>query len=355
MTVTLKNCVTILNCVIIVLVQSLSVAPTGHKPHCYCCIKSTSWWPAQPQMFPILVVITVIRVIGLPIKLLDCHQHQKDSKTDAQPRKHFPLVRRPVNVWGVPPSFKPSPRISGALGHLARWHLFSRDNNSNRSAPTLLIMTSELPLYPREIQNLRGAAMATVKLTYLNFKGRAELLRYILAQASVEYEDIRIEPEKWAEAMAGKLLFKLWPWSPASYSAGTEFGIPVLEFEGTVLKSNEVIAKFLAEKYSKWIGSVTPQALCTLLKNRLQRINSRWNTSSCWHCCYHWNNLEQDVENVLGERWSKKGEHEPSKPSNFNTESYRQNTWKNWWRITCQQRWRNWKGKQLWITQRRGG
>lgn len=31
------------------------------------------------------------------------------------------------------------------------------------------------------------------------------MLRYILAQACVEYEDNRIEPEKWAEAMPGKL------------------------------------------------------------------------------------------------------------------------------------------------------
>lgn len=34
-------------------------------------------------------------------------------------------------------------------------------------------------------------------------------------------------------------------------SAGTEFGIPVLEFEGVVIQRNAEIAKFLAEKYSK--------------------------------------------------------------------------------------------------------
>lgn len=46
--------------------------------------------------------------------------------------------------------------------------------------------------------------MATVKLTYLDFKGRAELLRFILAQAGVDFEDIRIKPDKWAEKMPGK-------------------------------------------------------------------------------------------------------------------------------------------------------
>lgn len=45
---------------------------------------------------------------------------------------------------------------------------------------------------------------ATTKLTYLNYRGRAELIRFILAQAAVDYEDNRIEPEKWAEVMQGK-------------------------------------------------------------------------------------------------------------------------------------------------------
>lgn len=97
--------------------------------------------------------------------------------------------------------------------------------------------------------------MASIRLTYLNYKGRAELLRYILAQASVEYEDNRIEPGKWAELMPGKssnsgssaaaaMTMKL-------IYAGSEFGIPVLEIDGNIVKSNKEIAKFLAEKYSK--------------------------------------------------------------------------------------------------------
>lgn len=46
--------------------------------------------------------------------------------------------------------------------------------------------------------------MAAIKLTYLNFRGRAELLRFMLAQAGVEFTDNRIETEKWAEEMPGK-------------------------------------------------------------------------------------------------------------------------------------------------------
>ena len=48
--------------------------------------------------------------------------------------------------------------------------------------------------------------MATIKLTYLVYKGRAELLRFILSQAGVDFEDKRIKPEKWAEEMPGKPL-----------------------------------------------------------------------------------------------------------------------------------------------------
>ena len=39
--------------------------------------------------------------------------------------------------------------------------------------------------------------MSTYKLTYFNFRGRAEIIRYILAQAEVEYEDLRISFEEW--------------------------------------------------------------------------------------------------------------------------------------------------------------
>ena len=35
------------------------------------------------------------------------------------------------------------------------------------------------------------------RLTYLNYKGRAELIRFILAYAEVDFEDCRIEPEEW--------------------------------------------------------------------------------------------------------------------------------------------------------------
>ena len=39
--------------------------------------------------------------------------------------------------------------------------------------------------------------MGKLKLTYFNTRGRAETARLILAQAGVDYEDIRIEKADW--------------------------------------------------------------------------------------------------------------------------------------------------------------
>lgn len=46
-------------------------------------------------------------------------------------------------------------------------------------------------------------SMATIKLTYLNYRGRAELIRFILSQAGIKFDDIRLAPEKWSEIRPG--------------------------------------------------------------------------------------------------------------------------------------------------------
>ena len=43
-----------------------------------------------------------------------------------------------------------------------------------------------------------------IKLSYFNFKARAELSRLILAQAGVDYEDFRIEMADWPNHKASK-------------------------------------------------------------------------------------------------------------------------------------------------------
>ena len=75
--------------------------------------------------------------------------------------------------------------------------------------------------------------MATYKLTYFNAMGRAELARYIFAQAGQQYEDKRVTGEEFAEMKPN-----LWTGS-----------IPVLEVDGKPLSGSRSIARFLAERF----------------------------------------------------------------------------------------------------------
>lgn len=75
--------------------------------------------------------------------------------------------------------------------------------------------------------------MPTYKLTYFNLRGRAELIRWIFVQASVEYEDIRITKEQWAEMK----------------STTPNGSIPILEVDGKVLAGSGPIARYVAEQH----------------------------------------------------------------------------------------------------------
>ena len=75
--------------------------------------------------------------------------------------------------------------------------------------------------------------MATYKLTYFNVKGRAEISRFIFAQAGVTYEDKRITHEEWPA---------LKPNVPAGQ-------LPMLEVDGVALIGSRPIARFLAERF----------------------------------------------------------------------------------------------------------
>ncbi|CAI8028451.1 Glutathione S-transferase 1 (Fragment) [Geodia barretti] len=75
--------------------------------------------------------------------------------------------------------------------------------------------------------------MSQYKLTYFNGRGRAELIRLILAQAGVQYEDHRIAGEEWPE---------LKPTTP--------FGcLPILEVDGKTLGGSAPIAVFVAQRH----------------------------------------------------------------------------------------------------------
>ncbi|XP_056423418.1 hematopoietic prostaglandin D synthase [Hyla sarda] len=74
--------------------------------------------------------------------------------------------------------------------------------------------------------------MPNYKLTYFNFKGRAEILRYLFAYTNTEFEDHRIE-------------YKDWPSCKDSYPFGK---LPVLEIDGTVYYQSLAIGRYLAKK-----------------------------------------------------------------------------------------------------------
>ena len=75
--------------------------------------------------------------------------------------------------------------------------------------------------------------MPTYKLYYFNSRGVAEVARLVFAQAGVEYEDIRLTSEQWAE-------FK--PKTPYRV-------IPVLDIDGKLMGGSMAIARYLARQF----------------------------------------------------------------------------------------------------------
>jgi glutathione S-transferase len=75
--------------------------------------------------------------------------------------------------------------------------------------------------------------MPTYKLYYFNAKARAELIRWIFAQAGVKYEDIRLDKEQWA---------KMKPDTPNG-------SLPVLDVDGQMLAGAVPIARYVAEQH----------------------------------------------------------------------------------------------------------
>lgn len=77
--------------------------------------------------------------------------------------------------------------------------------------------------------------MPTYKLYYFNIRGRAEQCRLLFAAAGVEYEDIRVEREKWPELKkSGKFPFGQ---------------MPGLEVDGVMFVQSNAIARYLANEF----------------------------------------------------------------------------------------------------------
>lgn len=77
--------------------------------------------------------------------------------------------------------------------------------------------------------------MSTYKLLYFNARGRAEVCRFVFAQAGVEYEDVRVKwgSEEWE---------KLKPTTPTGL-------LPVLEVDGKQLPGSGPILRFIAKRF----------------------------------------------------------------------------------------------------------
>ncbi|XP_066430129.1 hematopoietic prostaglandin D synthase-like [Eleutherodactylus coqui] len=75
--------------------------------------------------------------------------------------------------------------------------------------------------------------MPNYKLTYFNFRGRAEIIRYLFAYTNTKYEDVRLDYEK------------DWPAQKDKYVFGK---LPVLEIDGTVYFQSLAIGRYLAKK-----------------------------------------------------------------------------------------------------------
>ena len=83
--------------------------------------------------------------------------------------------------------------------------------------------------------------MSTYKLIYFDAKGRAEVTRFIFAQAGVQYEDKRVvygtTQEEWKE------------WK--ELKPNTPYGeLPVLEVDGKQFAGSGPIARFVAERFN---------------------------------------------------------------------------------------------------------
>lgn len=96
--------------------------------------------------------------------------------------------------------------------------------------------------------------MSSIKLIYFPVRGRAEPIRYILAQSGGKYEDVRIARENWPQMKPSKLAiiiisFVLSRWIYFFFLATPMGQVPVLEVDGQQICQSMAIARYLAKKF----------------------------------------------------------------------------------------------------------
>lgn len=174
---------------------------------------------------PELVVVIILWVVWLPEKLLDSDQHQEGANAKSKPGKHSSSVSSSIYIRSISPGFESRPGVPLRHTNTPVRHV----RLSNKCAPFTTARASAARLLPyvtyRRTRSTNGRhhyscapilrqtyryipkpMMASFKLTYVNYRGRAELIRFILSQAGIEFEDIRLNPEKWNEVRPSKRL-----------------------------------------------------------------------------------------------------------------------------------------------------
>uniref|UniRef100_A0A915K7L4 glutathione transferase n=1 Tax=Romanomermis culicivorax TaxID=13658 RepID=A0A915K7L4_ROMCU len=88
--------------------------------------------------------------------------------------------------------------------------------------------------------------MVHYKLCYFNVRGKAEGIRYIFAQAGVDFEDHRVSQDEWPQLKPSKFWICM-------YKNRTPMGqLPVLHVDSKVLCQSIAIARYIAKEYGKF-------------------------------------------------------------------------------------------------------
>ena len=94
--------------------------------------------------------------------------------------------------------------------------------------------------------------MSDIKLVYFNLRGRAEAARFTLAQAGVDYEDVRVTREEWVKLKPGKesIYHNKFPLSSTYSFLEYTFGqLPGLEYKGEKIGQSMAITRFLGREF----------------------------------------------------------------------------------------------------------
>ncbi|XP_070555868.1 hematopoietic prostaglandin D synthase-like [Ptychodera flava] len=103
--------------------------------------------------------------------------------------------------------------------------------------------------------------MAKYTLSYFNIRARAEVSRFVLAFAGIEYEDRRINQSDWpSEKQSGRYPFNR---------------LPTLEVDGAVLSESCTVARFLARKHGLYADDALSQARIDMVADVVDDIYSK--------------------------------------------------------------------------------